>query len=102
MNDLDRRLCAYAQGIEAPPPVSEGTLRARLAQRRAKRTESWQLGLSCLLAGLLALSGLWALGLAAALFPSFALASLAMGLGLWGGLLAGGAVLWQARLDRQQ
>ena len=99
MDELDRRLSSYVRQTEAPPPASAAALRARLAGRRAARAERWLLALSCLLSLLLALLGLWLLRLLAAVDPRWALTSLGMGLGLWGALLAGGAALWQARLD---
>ncbi|MEA4969193.1 MAG: hypothetical protein VB051_01540 [Candidatus Pelethousia sp.] len=102
MNELDRRLSSYVWQTETPPPASAAALRARLAQRRAARAERWLLALSCLLSLLLALLGIWLLRLIAAIDSRWALTSLGMGLGLWGSLLAGGAALWQARLDESK
>lgn len=103
MENLDKRLAAYAQGVETPPPMSEGALRARRAQRRAAREARWQIGLYCLLAGLCAL-----LALALAILVCVAIsprAAAAMGLALGGVPLAlalGGAVLRQTMLDQNK
>lgn len=101
MEGLDKRLSAYAQRAETPPPMNEGALRARLAQRRAAREARLQIVLYCILAGLCALMMLLLTALVCVTVSPRA--AMAMGLSLGGVPLAlalGGAVLRQTMAEQ--
>ena len=98
MDELDRKLQAYASQAQTPPPMCQAYQAVRLNSRREKRAMTWQLVIGSTLSALAGCLSLWGMALAWEALPSRAIWALGLFHSFFPlALLLGGAVLWQTR-----